>query len=357
LADTDGDGVADYLDDKEQSSEIMSVLLGGKKSAIETTLGLKLKLGFTGQNAVNKDMLVSVDDIINYGQALSSDGSIPTNTTDNFDNKGGLFDFILSDLPIPGFSAPIVLPQLTAIPANAVYRKYNQSTGWKDFEITIDDNNKIYSSLGSIGVCPSPEDASYQLGLIEGYYCVKLLIQDGGPNDSDGLANGEVVDPGGVAVYNPTVCTQEYLPVCGVDNTTYSNSCQVDAAGISIAHEGECMTIPTKPEEVVTEFVEGNAQHTAYFLLQISKAMTIDSSVDFTTMDGTALAGEDYTVTSGSATIKAGETSMVIPVVIIADSVAEGNETFKLVITNPDGAIFPLGTTQITATRTIIDDD
>ena len=31
------------------------------------------------------------------------------------------------------------------------------------------------------------------------YWCVQLTIEDGGPNDADGVANQEIVDPGGVA--------------------------------------------------------------------------------------------------------------------------------------------------------------
>ncbi|MFK8017910.1 MAG: choice-of-anchor U domain-containing protein [Gammaproteobacteria bacterium] len=30
------------------------------------------------------------------------------------------------------------------------------------------------------------------------HWCVQLTIEDGGPNDTDGEANGTIVDPGGV---------------------------------------------------------------------------------------------------------------------------------------------------------------
>lgn len=116
-------------------------------------------------------------------------------------------------------------------------------------------------------------------------------------------------------------------------------------------------TVPTTPSEVDLTPTEGDSNHINYFLLQISDSLSTDATVNYTTRDGTATAGEDYVATTGTATIKAGETSTVIGVEIIGDNVSEGNETFLLAISNPSGGIFPTGITEITATRTIIDDD
>ena len=37
-------------------------------------------------------------------------------------------------------------------------------------------------------------------GIILGHGCLELTVQDGGPNDADGAANGTIADPGGLAV-------------------------------------------------------------------------------------------------------------------------------------------------------------
>ena len=44
-----------------------------------------------------------------------------------------------------------------------------------------------------------------------------------------------------IANPNPDqVCTEQYEPVCGCDDVTYSNSCYADAAGVSVWTVGEC---------------------------------------------------------------------------------------------------------------------
>jgi len=114
---------------------------------------------------------------------------------------------------------------------------------------------------------------------------------------------------------------------------------------------------PTNTSEVITAPMEGDVNHTNYYLLQISSALSANASVFYETESGTATADVDFISTSGTATILAGQTFTTIPVVIIGDTVDEANETFKLRLTNPQGARFPSGVTSLTVSRVIIDDD
>ena len=42
------------------------------------------------------------------------------------------------------------------------------------------------------------------------------------------------------ALVNQNFCTEEYIPVCGCDDITYSNSCKASSNGILLWDEGPC---------------------------------------------------------------------------------------------------------------------
>jgi hypothetical protein len=78
-------------------------------------------------------------------------------------------------------------------------------------------------------------------------------------------------------------------------------------------------------------------------------------TINYSTSDGTATAGQDYTAASGTLTFAANETSQTFTIPIINDSINEANETVNITLSNPGGG----GTigTPATAVLTIIDDD
>ncbi|HAN75232.1 MAG TPA: sodium:calcium exchanger, partial [Planktothrix sp. UBA10369] len=75
--------------------------------------------------------------------------------------------------------------------------------------------------------------------------------------------------------------------------------------------------------------------------------------VNYATSDGTAKAGEDYKRTNGKLTFKPGETRKTINVPVFGDTKLEPNETFKLLLSQPQNA--QLGKKQ--AIGTISNDD
>ncbi len=105
--------------------------------------------------------------------------------------------------------------------------------------------------------------------------------------------------------------------------------------------------------EVPLQVQEGQG---VWFLVQLPGLATQIATADFSTRDGSAIAGQDYISTHGTLTLGVGERWTKVWVQTLADNLIEGNETFSLVLTNPQGATFPAGQTELTAQRTILDD-
>ena len=196
--DSDSDGIPNYLDDEGLAGNtLQQQSMVSQTFIMEAESGLMLKLGQTAFRANVNSASVNSSEIVihgNHGAGASADTSV--------DYGAGLFDFIIEGIPVAGQSAQVVLTQFAAITADAAYRKLMPS-GWLDF--VEDENNALASAPGDKGFCPPPGDATYTTGLNEGHWCVQLTIQDGGPNDADGVANNTIEDPSGSTSLKPIV--------------------------------------------------------------------------------------------------------------------------------------------------------
>jgi glucose/arabinose dehydrogenase len=85
-----------------------------------------------------------------------------------------------------------------------------------------------------------------------------------------------------------------------------------------------------------------------------SGSTTGSATVQYRADNGTAIAGSDFTASSGTLTFADGQSRGVVRIPILNDTAVEGNETFTFVIQAPTGA--NLGTLR-TATITIVDND
>jgi hypothetical protein len=101
--------------------------------------------------------------------------------------------------------------------------------------------------------------------------------------------------------------------------------------------------------------VEGNSgTHNAVFSVSLPASPTQTTSVHVATADGTATAGSDYTAVSTTLTWAPGDpATKTVSVPVIGDTIAEGNETFSLVLSSPGNAV--LGDS--TAAATIVDEE
>ena len=96
--------------------------------------------------------------------------------------------------------------------------------------------------------------------------------------------------------------------------------------------------------------VEGE---TAEFVVTLSEPPAQAATVYYQTSNGSALAPNDYTATTGTLTFPIGNTKQTISVPTIEDDLDEPNETFSVTLSSPDGAALSRGT----GTGTITDDD
>jgi hypothetical protein len=78
-------------------------------------------------------------------------------------------------------------------------------------------------------------------------------------------------------------------------------------------------------------------------------------TVDYATANGTALAGSDYTATTGTVTFTGAQTTQTVSVPLTNDALDEADETLTLTLSNPSNTLIASG--QGTATGTILDDD
>ncbi|MGS0696808.1 Ig-like domain-containing protein [Shewanella sp. 0m-4] len=190
--DSDVDGIPDFLDNQFLSQSEVAVSQNNLESVAKVANTLRL---VPGQLA-----LATAGLLIEQGRELDPD----------YINVGGIFDFEIKDLADNQTTATVVLPLQTKIPANAYYRKETPSAGWMDF--IEDDKNIIQSASGLDGQCPDPGSNLYEHGLRPGYMCLQLTIEDGGLNDADGIKNGTIVDPGGIAILSSDEPSEEVVP-------------------------------------------------------------------------------------------------------------------------------------------------
>ena len=114
---------------------------------------------------------------------------------------------------------------------------------------------------------------------------------------------------------------------------------------------GSAAADPTQELSIANVTVDEDAG-TATFVVSLTDGPDDDAEVDWATSNGTAVAGQDYTSSSGTVTVpKAGTANVTVP--ISNDTLDENNENFTVTLSDPERAVI----SDATATGTIVDDD
>jgi PKD repeat protein len=96
--------------------------------------------------------------------------------------------------------------------------------------------------------------------------------------------------------------------------------------------------LPTLTIDDLTVTEGDTGTTTATFTLTLSAPSTQPITVAYSTANGTAIAGSDYTATSGTLTFTPGQTSQTISIAILGDKLTEPNETLFLNLSNATNA-------------------
>lgn len=103
-----------------------------------------------------------------------------------------------------------------------------------------------------------------------------------------------------------------------------------------------------------TTVTEGNSGvKNTVFEVTLTRPSSLPVTVNYGTVDGSALAGSDYNANSGTLTFSPGQTSKTLSVGVIGDTVRELNETFRLVLNNATNSFI----TKSNGIGTIVNDD
>lgn len=227
VSDLDSDGIPDYLDDESNSSMLPT---GASRQAITTSAGLILQVGDIARISSNgraTNARVSQLDVANFGSITGSATSLANDI--HYQRIQEIQNFNVTNLEYAGQSVPVIIPLNTGtlIPENAVYRKFSPSQGWTTF--VENAHNQIKSApFDEDGNCPTYTSSLYVSGLNPSDQCILLIIQDGGPNDSDGMVNSQVKDPGVLAIQKPN--TSPSINVARQTTVVEGDEVRVDAS-------------------------------------------------------------------------------------------------------------------------------
>ncbi|MCW8092843.1 S8 family serine peptidase [Alteromonas sp. ASW11-130] len=219
--DDDLDGIPNYLDINNVPNRLPTA--SGMRDIVAAP-GLRLSLGSLvlnsyGINAANGG--IQIEDL-----SFDADSSIPPYGSTDASAALQPVNFKVSGLAENGESAQIVIPLDKPITSSMEVRKFSTELGWYNF--VEDSRNEILSTnLDDEGNCPTIGSYQYVDGLSVGAECLMLRIEDGGPNDADGLQNGQIEDPVYVAA---VASTSPNAVLAGPEAVDEGTSFELDAS-------------------------------------------------------------------------------------------------------------------------------
>jgi hypothetical protein len=186
------------------------------------------------------------------------------------------------------------------------------------------------------------------------------------PSESGGLSGsleGSIIfgldrtGDGQPDLYASSSSTDEVLLYDGTDGSFLETLVPSGLGGLDLpgglAIDGDGNLLVAKVTDGHNDLLRYGVASQAVFTVILSQPSAVPVTVEFSTADGTAIAGSDYRATSGVLTFAPGQTTRTILVPTYDDETGEPTETFGFALSNPTGASIVDGT----AVGSIIDDD
>jgi hypothetical protein len=302
------------------------------------------------------DLLVrSGDSFVLRGQGNGS-LSLPTIYPFNLTNKVVLGDFdqdgqldlltltggdlgIIRGLPGGAFAqpTPVNLGGPTSFPRSVAVGDID-GDGKLDIAVTT---QRVF--IQGSGYYDGPYD--YGVGTVHDF--VKVILGHG-----DGTFSAPITNPLGVYEgYSSGGVHLSLLADVDGDDRLDLALVHYDLPGLTVALNDGLWVPPVPPvslriEDV--EIVEGDSGQKLAVFTVTARGDHAGVSVEYTTQDDTATAGQDYTATSGTLTFAAGQDTQTIEIPILGDRSGEWTEIFYVQLSNPSGAVLVDGQALVT---------
>jgi Calx-beta domain/Secretion system C-terminal sorting domain/Ricin-type beta-trefoil lectin domain-like/HYR domain len=177
---------------------------------------------------------------------------------------------------------------------------------------------------------------------------------------------GNLSNPGGITMIQAfdsnwnTVFNQYYtttpasVTIPNLAGGNYWTKVQyLTSAWVEICKKEMTVTVagaPTAPTVSISDVTVNENAGTASLQICASAASSTPITVAYATSNGSALAGSDYTTTSATATIPAGQTCVTVTFPILDNTTQEPIESFNVTLSGPNGATIADGTGTVTIT-------
>ena len=112
----------------------------------------------------------------------------------------------------------------------------------------------------------------------------------------------------------------------------------VSSGALMIGLNGRAVAAPTASLSVTGGRAEEGTDTRIDFTVTLDRSSARNVTVNYRTVDGTAIAGEDFTAAHGTLTFAPGQTSKTVSVPVFDDPVDEDEERFTLLLYNASGA-------------------